>query len=104
MSGKLGSAAPAAKTNTTLYTVPANKVATANVLLVNRGSGSATVKVAISTAATPADKDYIDYNATIKPGGILERLGLVCSANEKIIVNSDSGNLSARVHGFEAEA
>ena len=104
MSGKLGSAAPAANTDTTIYTVPAATIATANVLLVNRGSAQASVNIAISSAATPTDSDYIDYGATIEPAGTLERLGLVCSAGENIIINSDSGSLSVRAHGFEVDA
>lgn len=104
MSGKLGSAEPTANTNTAIYTVPADTVTTANLLIVNKGSAQATVKIAISTGATPAGSDYIDYGTTIKAGGTLERLALVCSADEKIIVNSDSGSLSVRAHGFEVAA
>lgn len=102
MSGKLGSAALAADTNTTVYTVPASTVATLNIALVNRGADPAKVRVAITNAASPGDADWIEYDATIPAGGgVLERTALVVGTGENIIIHSDVGNVSARVHGFE---
>ncbi|MEC4767939.1 hypothetical protein LPL18_011445 [Halomonas sp. CUBES01] len=102
MSGKLGSAALVADTTTTVYTVPADTVATLNISLVNRGTEPAKVRVAITDAAEPGDADWIEYGAEIpEAGGVLERTALVAGAGEKIIILSDVGNISARVHGFE---
>tara|TARA_R110000772_G_scaffold62506_1_gene140460 strand:- start:748 stop:1062 length:315 start_codon:yes stop_codon:yes gene_type:complete len=102
MSGKLGSAALVADTNTTVYTVPANTVSTLNIALVNRGDDPAKVRVAITDAANPGDADWIEYDAEIPAaGGVLERTALVAGAGEKIIIYSDVGGISARVHGFE---
>tara|TARA_R110000850_G_scaffold211141_1_gene337060 strand:+ start:17 stop:334 length:318 start_codon:yes stop_codon:yes gene_type:complete len=102
MSGKLGSAALVADTNTTVYTVPADTVATLNISLVNRGNEPAKVRVAITDAVEPGDADWIEYDAIIPAaGGVLERTALVAGAGEKIIIRSDAGNVSARVHGFE---
>ena len=102
MSGKLGSAALVADTTTTVYTVPASTMATLNIALVNRGADLAKVRVAITDAANPGDADWIEYDAEIPAaGGVLERTALVAGAGEKIIIHSDVGSVSARVHGFE---
>lgn len=102
MSGKLGSAALAADTTTTVYTVPENTVATLNMSLVNRGTDPAKVRVAITNTVAPGNADWIEYDAEIPAaGGVLERTALVIGAGENIIIYSDVGNVSARVHGFE---
>lgn len=102
MSGKLGSAALAADTTITVYTVPASTVATLNITLVNRGADPAKVRVAITDSTNPSDADWIEYDATIPSvGGVMERTALVAGAGENIIIHSDMGSVSARVHGFE---
>lgn len=103
-SGKLGSAALAANTDTTVYTVPASTVATINVAIVNRGSESATVNVAIAPAGTPANADYIEYGVTIPAKGVLERTAIVAGAGEHVVVRASTANCSVRVHGFEEVA
>lgn len=102
MSGKLGSAALVADTLTTVYTVPESQVATLNIALVNRGVEPATVRVAITDAVAPGDADWIEYDATIPAtGGVMERTALVTGAGENIIIHSNVGTVSARIHGFE---
>lgn len=102
MSGKLGSAALAADTVTTVYTVPASTIATLNIALVNRGADAATVRVAITDALAPGDADWIEYDAVIPAnGGVLERTALVAGAGEQVFIHSDVATVSARVHGFE---
>lgn len=100
-SGKLGSATPAANTDTTVYTVPASTVATINVAITNRGSVSATVNVAIAPNATPANADFIEYGVAIPANGILERTAIVAGAGERVVVRSSTADCSVRVHGFE---
>ena len=100
-SGKLGSAALAANTDTTVYTVPASTVATINIAIVNRGSVAATVNVAIAPTGTPVDADYIEFGAVIPANGILERTAIVAGAGERVVVRSSTANCSVRVHGFE---
>lgn len=100
-SGKLGSAALAANTDTTVYTVPASTVATINVAIVNRGTADATVNVAIAPAGAPADADYIEFGVVIPANGILERTAIVAGAGERVVVRSSTADCSVRVHGFE---
>lgn len=100
-SGKLGSATPAADTDTPVYTVPAATVASVNVAIVNRGSAAAVVNVAIAATGSPANADYIEYGVTIPANGILERTAIVCGAAEQVVVRSSTADCSVRVHGFE---
>ena len=103
-SGKLGSAALAANTDTTVYTVPASTVATINVAIVNRGSADATVNVAIAPTGAPDNADYIEFGVSIPANGILERTAIVAGAGERVVVRASTANCSVRVHGFEEVA
>lgn len=101
--GRLGVAAPAANTNTTVYTVPASTVATLNVAIVNRGDVEAVVDVAIATTAAPANADYVEFGVKIPANGVLERTAIVAGAGERVVVRSSTADCSVRVHGFEEE-
>lgn len=104
-SGKLGSAAPAADTLTTVYTVPAGLVTTLNVLALNRGDGRAKVRVAIAPGDVPADTDWVEYDALLGGvGSVLERFGLVAGGGERLVVWSNSASVTFRVNGFEEAA
>lgn len=99
--GKLGSAALAANTDTALYTVPANVVATVNVSICNRGATTTKVRLAVSANTTPEAGEYLEYETTLPANGVLERTCIACSAAEKVVVRADTPNVSVRVHGFE---
>ena len=100
-SGKLGSAALAANTNSTVYTVPASTVATLNVAIVNRGDAAAVVNISIGTTTTPGNADYVEFGVSVPAKGVLERTALVAGAGERVIVRSSTPDCSVRVHGFE---
>ena len=100
-SGKLGSAALAAATSTTVYTVPTATIATLNVSIVNRGFTTARVDVAVGTNASPADADYLEFGAEVPANGVLERTAIVASAAERVVARSSTANCTVRVHGFE---
>lgn len=99
--GTMGQAAPAATTNTTVYTVPAGKVATFNINIVNRGTSTASVRVAIAANGTPTSAEYLEYGAAIPAGGVLERTGLRASAGKNIVVYANSADTSVNVYGYE---
>lgn len=99
--GRLGVAALAADTDTTVYTVPALTVATLNVLVVNRGTTPALVRVAISTVNPPTAQTYIEYDVEVPANGILERMAVVASAAELVVVRANTANCTVRVNGFE---
>lgn len=101
-SGKLGAQTLAAATFATVYIVPAGKVTSFNINIVNRGAVSAIIDVAIATSDTPGNADYIEFGTAIPyGGGILERSALVASAGERVVVRSSTADCSVRVHGFE---
>lgn len=100
-SGKFASSTLPANADTQLHEVPANTINTVNIRLCNRTSNAIRVHIAIGTGATPTDADYIAYNATVPPNGILEETGIACSAGEKIWINPGAIGITARIHGFE---
>ena len=100
-SGRLGVAALSANTDTTVYTVPTGFIGSLNIAVVNRGSDTASVNVAISTTGTPATNEYVEFGVTIPANGILERTAIVASAGERVVVRSSTADCSVRVHGFE---
>ena len=103
-SGNLGSADLSETTDTLLYTVPASTLATLNIRVANRNSTTVAIRVAIGTGASPAAKDYIDYDFPVAANGVLEDTGIVCTAGEKVWAYSSTAGVSVRVHGFEETA
>lgn len=103
--GTLGQSAPSAATNTVVYTVSSSlsgvTAATVTINVCNRGNTSATVRLAISDATTPQNKDYIEYDATVPAFGVLERTGVVMSSDKKLIAYCSTANFSINVYGFE---
>lgn len=103
-SGLLGSAAPAATTWTTVYTVPAGKIATMNIRVVNRDyTNTASIRLAISAADGAAlNKEYIECpDYPLKGGKVLEEIAIVAGPGEKVNFYSSTANCSIRVMGFE---
>lgn len=100
MSGRLGAAALAANTDTDIYTATAST--TVNVLVCNRGSEPTTVNIALvdGTAADLTDADYVEYGVIVPANGVLERSGLVMSANETVVAWADTATVSVRVNGY----
>ena len=100
-SGILGQSAPSATTNTTVYTVPAATTSVVNVNVLNRGSGAATVRIALAASGTPTDDEYIEYDATVPPKGVLERTGIALDAGKLVVVYTSTADTSVNVYGLE---
>ncbi len=103
-SGILGQSAPAATTNTTVYTVPASTLAVVNISIVNRGGSAATVKLALASSGTPSDDEWIEFNTSIDSTAVLERTGVVLQATKNVVVNASSADTSISVYGLESAA
>ena len=99
--GILGQAALAAATNTTVYTVPATTFTVASISIVNRGSTTASVRVALASASTPTSAEYIEYDAIIGPNGVLERTGLILNAGKLLVCYASNANISVTAFGIE---
>jgi len=100
----LGQAAPAAVTDTDLYTVPAATSTVVSTLVVaNRGSDTATFRVAVRPAgAALADKHYIYYGIEI-PGcdAFAATIGVTLAATDVVTVRALTANLSFSLFGEE---
>ena len=98
--GILGQAAPAATTNTVIYTVPASTVTVATISIVNTTLTSIAVRLAIASG-TPTTSEYIEYDTIISASGVLERSGIVMNATEAVVVFSSAVGLAVSVYGYE---
>lgn len=103
-SGKLGTASTVTDSVISVYAVPSGKIATFNILIVNRGTTSAKVSVALSTDDTIGDDEWIEYDVTIPASGVLERTAIIASATEKVYVKANTALCSVRVNGYEETA
>ena len=103
-SGILGQSAPAATTNTTVYTVPASTLAVVNISVVNRGGSAATIRVALSAGSTPTDDEWIEYNTSVGATSVLERTGVVLDETKNVVVYASSADTSVSVYGLESAA
>jgi hypothetical protein len=100
----LGQSAPAATTNTNLYTVPAATSAVISTIVVaNRVGTSATYRIAIRPAgATLANEDYIAYDVAVGANDSTTlTLGITLAATDVITVYAGNANLSFNIFGSE---
>lgn len=100
----LGQSAPAATTNTDLYSVPAATSAVISTIVVaNRVATSATYRIAIRpTGATLANQHYIAYDVAVGGGdSITLTLGITLAATDVITIYASTANLSFSVFGSE---
>lgn len=104
-SGKLGSAALVATVKNTLYTCPANTVASATIRLLNKGAAASTVTLWVTTTpGAPVDADLIVPAFPLIVGAIDEETGIVIGAGESVVALASVAGVTCRVHGFESDA
>lgn len=77
------------------------KSATLNINVCNRGAASAKVRVAISATPVPADKDYIEFDASATQAAPLLRTGETLKAGDYVVVFTDGDTCSVRVSGYD---
>jgi len=99
--GRLGVADLAAATDTTLYTCPASTFSVVTVSMCNRGTASATVRIAVAATATPLDSEFIEFDTTLTAKGVLERTGIVLDAGKLLVVRSSAIGVNAVTYGIE---
>ena len=102
--GRLGAADLGAGTNTTVYTVPASTYGVVTCSVCNRGNSAISVRMAVASADTPTNGEYIEYDVEVLAKGVLERSGSVMDAGKKLVVYSSAVNVSAVVFGIETTA
>ena len=104
--GRLGTAnITLTTTNTTVYTCPASTFAVVSLNVCNRNSSTAaTIRIAISSSATPTTDEFIEYDTSIVASGVLERTGLVMDSTNKYLVvyiSSATPTISCVAYGIE---
>jgi len=99
--GRLGTADLAATTLTTLYTAPASTFSVVSVNICNRSTSTVSVRIAISSSATPGNDEYIEYDAEILSKNVLERTGLVLDSGKNIVIRASGASCSAVCYGIE---
>jgi glucose-6-phosphate dehydrogenase assembly protein OpcA len=100
----LGQSAPAAVTNTNIYTVPAaTQTVVSTIVVANRAASPATYRIAIRLdGATLANQHYIAYDVTVGASDSTTlTLGLTLDPAEVITVYASTANLSFNVFGSE---
>jgi len=104
--GILGSTKLTGSGANTVYTVPSAKVASLTINALNTDS-SLTAKVSLALTSNTAGvgmNEYIEYNASIPPNGVLERTGIVIDANKSVVANSVSNTVVVMIYGYEESA
>jgi hypothetical protein len=99
----LGQDAPAAISDSTLYTVPAATSAVASTLSICNRGVTTTVRVAIRPAgATIANRHYIVYDNAINANDTLFlTIGVALSATDVVTVYAGTANVSFSLFGSE---
>lgn len=104
--GILGSVDLTATTYTQFYAVPANTFAVVTVAFTNKTASTVTVRLAATKPSNPSPgiptaDDYLEYEAQVLPGGVLERTGVVLESGRRLFARSSSNNVVAMVYGIE---
>jgi len=103
----LGQSAPAATTDTTLYTVPsATEAVISTIVVANRATSSATYRIAIRpNGATLANQHYIAYDVLVGASDSTTlTMGLTLDAADIITVYASNTNLTFSAFGSEITA
>ncbi len=104
----LGQSAPAATTDTTLYTVPVSTSAVVSTLTVcNRATAARSYRIAVKPTAgtTLANQHYIAFNATVPANDtVCLTLGIALAAGNTIVVYGSTADLTFNAFGSEVTA
>ena len=102
MNGVLANATLAATTYTSIYGPLADTFSVVTISIVNKNATSIQVRLALAVNPNiPAAGNYIEYNATVLPGGVLERGGVVIQNGRTIYAYSTQANTDVVVYGIE---
>lgn len=100
----LGQAAPAATTNTDLYTAPgATQAVVSTLTICNQAASSATYRIAARQAgAAIASKHYIAYDTSLPANSTVTlTLGIALAATDVVTVYASTSTVSFTAFGVE---
>lgn len=87
---------------TEIFVSPAGAVCSISVAATNRSAtDSAKVSFALTNGQVPTDANWIEFNTTIEPSGVLERNGIVVGAGQKVFAKTDKTGVNVLVFGYE---
>lgn len=101
-----GQAAPAANTDTTLYTVPAlAQFVSSSIVICNRNTAGVNSKFRIAvvpSGQTLANQHYLYYDQFVQDRETITKvIGISLAAGDKVVVRGDSADLSFTLFGSE---
>lgn len=100
----IGQSAPAATTETPIYTVPAaTQAVLSSVIICNRGAVSATFRISISEGGgATANEDYIYYDLPLGANDtFIATIGVTLSETDVVRVYASTADLSFNLSGSE---
>ena len=100
----LGQSAPAATTNTNVYTVPsATQAVLSTVVIANRGSSAGSFRLAVRPAgATIANQHYLAFGVPIAANDSTTlTLGITMDATDVLTFQASTADMSVNVFGTE---
>jgi hypothetical protein len=100
--GVLASVALNATTYTSIYAPAADTFSVVTISMCNKNATAIQVRLALAVNPNiPAPGNYIEYNAEILPGGVLERSGVVIQNGRTLYAYSTQTNTDVVVYGIE---
>lgn len=91
--------------NQAVYVNNYSDIATVTVSVCNRNYTDGEVSIAVGTSATsPTNADWIEYEAVLSGKSVLERSGIVVTPGHYVVVKSNLSNTNAVVWGAEIGA
>jgi len=101
--GVLGQSLPAATTLTDIYTVPAAKHSTIEVVICNRGAAT-TVRLSHAVnGAADSNAQYLLFDFALAANDAISTARITANATDKIRVYSNSGTVAFSVNGIEED-
>jgi glucose-6-phosphate dehydrogenase assembly protein OpcA len=100
----LGKSAPAATTDTTLYTVPSStETIISTIVIANRAASAGTYRIAVRPdGATIANEHYLAYDVAIAANDSTAlTLGITLDATDVVTVYASSADMSFNAFGSE---
>lgn len=86
-----------------VYTVPSNvEYVITELLFINKGTSAQTVTVYVTNNTLPTYEDSVEYNASIIPGGILERSCISLKKGESMFISCTSSDVIYRLTGIDS--
>lgn len=101
-SGRLSAVLTTTANTTSLYTVPATKVACFTINVLNSSDVQSMISfIALAAnSSAPNIAEYIEKDVVLGPGESIERTGVVLDADKSVVINTGAP-MSVLIYGYE---